>query len=41
MFAKNQNKGKWPYYETNNNFMEAPNYRKDVEEYQDPPSMSI
>ena len=27
---KNKNREKWPYYEIEENFMEAPNYRKDV-----------
>ena len=39
MFDNNQNRGKWTYYETERKIMEDPNYRKDVEEYQDPPLM--
>ena len=41
MFAKNQNKGKWPYYETEKKFMEYPVYSKYVEEYQDPTLIRI
>ena len=41
MFDNNQNRSKWPYHETEKYFIEYPHYRKDVEQYQAPPLMSI